>query len=441
AALDGGGFRVDLADGRSPHARRLLVTTGLADELPDLPGLAERWGRDVLHCPYCHGWEVRDQAVGVLNTGPAATHQAQLFRQLTEDVTLFLHTADRPSAQELEALTARGIALVDGAVAAVESADDRLTGVRLESGATVPLDALVVATRMAARPGPLTALGLEPADLSMGGHVIGSHFAAAADGATEVSGVWIAGNVADPKAQLITAAAAGLAAGAAINAALVAEEIDRAVKVARRGGWVYDEAFWEERYRTADRVWSGDANRQLVTETAGLAPGTALDVGCGEGGDALWLAGRGWRVHGVDISATALTRAAAHAADLGLADRTSWARADVFDWTPDGVYDLVTAQFMHLPEEHRTPLFARLADAVAPGGSLVLVGHHPRDLENDDHHGARRDMLFTPEELAENLDPAVWEFTTVETRERKGLEHEGTDVVKYDAVLRARRRP
>src|SRR5215469_2244736 len=107
-----GGFEVALSDGRTVRARLLLVATGLTDELPDIPGLRDRWGRDVLHCPYCHGWEVRDQAIGVLATGPLSVQQALLFRQLSDDVTFFSHTM---LPEEPEQLTARGIRIVDGA--------------------------------------------------------------------------------------------------------------------------------------------------------------------------------------------------------------------------------------------------------------------------------------------------------------------------------------
>ncbi|MEJ7704652.1 MAG: NAD(P)/FAD-dependent oxidoreductase [Geodermatophilaceae bacterium] len=142
---DGARFRVVLADGRSVRARRLLVTTGLVDELPDVPGLAERWGRDVLHCPYCHGWEVRDQAIGVLATGPFGVHGALLFRQWSPDIALFLHTAPAPSEEQTEQLTARGIAVIEGEVAALEVVDDQLTGVRLRSGDVIARQAVVVA--------------------------------------------------------------------------------------------------------------------------------------------------------------------------------------------------------------------------------------------------------------------------------------------------------
>jgi thioredoxin reductase len=229
-----GGFRVTLAGGRAVLARRLLVTTGLVDELPDVPGLAQRWGRDVLHCPYCHGWEVRDQAIGVLASGPMAVHQALLFRQLSEDVTLFLHTAPAPGPVEREQLVARGVALVDGEVAALEVTDDRLVGVRLRSGELVPCEAVAVQPRFTARADVLASLGLRPTELLMGGHVIGSAVPADPTGATDVPGVWVAGNVPDLRTQVIGAAAAGVNTAAAINADLIGEDARPAVADHRR---------------------------------------------------------------------------------------------------------------------------------------------------------------------------------------------------------------
>jgi thioredoxin reductase (NADPH) len=228
-----GGFRVALADGRVVLSRRLLVTTGLVDELPDVPGVAERWGRDVLHCPYCHGWEVRDQAIGILGTGPMTVHGALLWRQLSADVVLFQHTAPALSAEQAEQLAARGVTVIDGEVSGLAVRDDRLTGVRLRSGEVVPRQAVVVAPRFGARADVLKALGLATADREIGGYVIASYVPADATGATAVPGVWVAGNVADPVAQVISAAAAGLQAGAQINADLVAEETARAVAAIR----------------------------------------------------------------------------------------------------------------------------------------------------------------------------------------------------------------
>ncbi|GAA3984359.1 NAD(P)/FAD-dependent oxidoreductase [Thermobifida alba] len=227
--LDDGRFRLLLADGSTVTAQRLLVTTGLVDELPPVPGLQQRWGRDVLHCPYCHGWEVRDRAVGVLATGPLAVHQALLWRQWSGDITLLQHTAPDFPAGEQERLAARGIRVVPGEVVGLEVDADRLTGVRLADGTAVAVQALAVATRMVARAGLLTGLGLATTPQEVDGHVIGEYLATDATGRTEVPGVWAAGNVTALNEQVIGAAAAGARAAAMINADLVEEEVRRAV--------------------------------------------------------------------------------------------------------------------------------------------------------------------------------------------------------------------
>ena len=191
--------------------------------------MAERWGHDVLHCPYCHGWEVRDQAIGILASGPFAAHQALLFRQWSADVSLFQHTAPAPNQDEYRQMTARGITLVEGEVDGLEVTAGKLTGVRLRSGEVVPRQVVVVQPRFTAGADVLTALGLEPTVKQFEGHVIGSYVAADPMGATAVPGVWVAGNVADLFAQVISAAAAGLNAAAAINADLIAEDTRHAV--------------------------------------------------------------------------------------------------------------------------------------------------------------------------------------------------------------------
>jgi thioredoxin reductase len=230
AYQDQDGFTVTLADGRpvgvrTVSARRLLVTTGLTDELPDIPGLRDRWGRDVVHCPYCHGWEVRDQAIGVLASGPAAVHQALLFRQLSDDVVLLSHTMPAPEGEEARHLAARGIRVVPGEVVAVRSEDDRLTGVELDDGSVLARQVLAVAPRMVARAGFLATLGLKPTVHPRG---VGEYIAADPTGLTAVPGVWVAGNVTDLMAQAGGAAAGGAMAGAVINADLVAEDARRA---------------------------------------------------------------------------------------------------------------------------------------------------------------------------------------------------------------------
>jgi thioredoxin reductase len=240
------GFTVTLEDGRAVSARRLLVATGLVDELPDVPGLSERWGRDVLHCPYCHGWEVRDQAIGILGTGPMSVHQALLFRQWSNDVTLILH-ADMldasgslseqhgPTDAEWEQLAARGIGVVIGPVASVDVQDDELAGVRLSGGRLIPLQALVVAPTFTARTDFLTGLGLVPVPHPMG---VGSHLESdetgrVLSGGTVVPGVWAAGNASNLMAQVVVSAAAGLGAATAINADLVMEETAASVAAYR----------------------------------------------------------------------------------------------------------------------------------------------------------------------------------------------------------------
>ncbi|MDT5026113.1 MAG: hypothetical protein QOE61_2539 [Micromonosporaceae bacterium] len=144
------------------------MATGLVDELPDVPGVAERWGRDVLHCPYCHGWEVRDRRIGILATGPLVPHQAELWRQWSPHVMLLVHDTPAPGAEEAERLAARGITVVAGPVADLEVAADALTGVRLTSGEVVGLDALVVTPRLTARANMLESLGLKPVDVELG---------------------------------------------------------------------------------------------------------------------------------------------------------------------------------------------------------------------------------------------------------------------------------
>ncbi|MGF7124685.1 thioredoxin reductase [Rhodococcus sp. BE178] len=223
---DGSRFTVALADGRTVQARRVLVTTGLVDELPDVPGLRELWGHDVLHCPYCHGWEIADQPVGVLATGPMSVHQALMFRQWSDDVVLFQHTGPEPTADEHEQLAARGISVVPGHVQSLVTDDGRLTGVRLDDGTVVDRRALVVAPRFVARVDALTSLGLETEVEPMSG---GQFVPGDWSGLTKVPGVWVAGNVADAKLQVLGAAAGAAIAAVAINNDLIAEDTQLAV--------------------------------------------------------------------------------------------------------------------------------------------------------------------------------------------------------------------
>jgi 2-polyprenyl-3-methyl-5-hydroxy-6-metoxy-1,4-benzoquinol methylase len=252
----------------------------------------------------------------------------------------------------------------------------------------------------------------------------------------------VAGNVADPTAQVIVAAAAGLTAGAHINADLVEEDTSRAVHAQREATEVHDRAWWEERYRSGPGLWSGQANDVLVAEVAGLPPGRALDAGAGEGGDALWLAGRGWWVTAVDLSEVALERGAGAALERGLADRVEWRQADLTEQPPEaGAYDLVTASFLHPAAEVREKVLAGLAAAVAPGGTLLVVNHDPSELARGLPRHARPEYFASAEQVAGLLDPAEWELQVVERRPRGARSHEGDVHEVADAVVRARRRP
>ena len=202
---------------------------------------------------------------------------------------------------------------------------------------------------------------------------------------------------------------------------------------------IFSEAAWEARYRShPTTIWSGNPNAVLVTETADLTPGRALDVGCGEGADALWLAERGWRVTGVDISTVALGRAAAEAERREL--DVEWLHADLLADPPAvDTFDLVTSHFMQLPRVERESLYARLAAAVSPGGILLLVGHHPSDLHTTVHRPPLVDMFFTAEQLLAELDPEHWEVLVAEARPRSATDPQGQEVPIHDTVVVARK--
>jgi len=216
------GFFVRLAGGRVLTTRRLLIATGVGDDLPKIPGVRERWGRDLLHCPYCHGWEVRDQPIGVLGDQPGAVQHAQLVRQWSDDVIFFAHSY-QPTDAERERLEARGVAVVEGAISRLLVEQDRLTGIELVDGRSFDRSAVFIRPRNAPhQDGLLAGLGC---DLDDGGFVVVD-----STGRTSASGVWAAGNAVDPRAPLISAAGAGAAAAIAINADLLDEDIENAVE-------------------------------------------------------------------------------------------------------------------------------------------------------------------------------------------------------------------
>ena len=214
------GFLVTLADGTALNARRLLLATGGVDVIPEIPGLAERWGKNLAHCPYCHGWEIADQSIGVIGGSSMAVHQALLFRQWSANITLFLNIAPELTAEERTQLAARGIRLIEGKIVRIHSTDETASTVELEDGSTHQVQALTTQTRVTARGTFLDTLGLT---------VVKSEFAEViesdASGLTEVSRVWAAGNVTDMRATVVAAAFAGSMAGMTINMDIMAEEL------------------------------------------------------------------------------------------------------------------------------------------------------------------------------------------------------------------------
>ncbi|SOD63592.1 Thioredoxin reductase [Streptomyces zhaozhouensis] len=215
-------FRLGLSDGRSVTARRLLVATGVRDELPDVAGLAEHWGETVLHCPYCHGWEVRDQPVALLASNGLAAHMGLLWSQWSDHVTLVTHTAPALDDARRARLEAAGVTVVDDrATAVTRDRDGALSGLTLAGGGSVPCRAVVVSPRSTVRLGPLAALGLEPTDVVMEGQVLGTQIETDPTGRSPVPGVWVAGNAAGINEHVVSSAAAGVRAGAVINMDLI----------------------------------------------------------------------------------------------------------------------------------------------------------------------------------------------------------------------------
>lgn len=205
-------------------ARRVILATGLVDELPDVPGVAQAWGHTVLHCPYCHGWEVRDQRVAVLATTENALHQVMLFRQLSDDVTLFLHDAPEPTDEQWEQLAALGVRVVTPRVERLVVEGTQVRSVEVEGGRSFAVDAVVVAPRFVARTGLYESLGGEKTTSPFGEQVV-----ADPRGATAVPGVWVAGNSGDLMAMVMAAAASGVMAGAAVHGDLTVADLARIV--------------------------------------------------------------------------------------------------------------------------------------------------------------------------------------------------------------------
>ncbi|GIG54770.1 bifunctional NAD(P)/FAD-dependent oxidoreductase/class I SAM-dependent methyltransferase [Demequina activiva] len=431
---DGATLAVHTA-GTVESARAVVLATGITDHLPDIPGLAERWGVTVAHCPYCHGWEVRDQRIGVLVSAAGQVHLAQMMRQLSARVTVFAQSRELVADEERSRLAARGVEVVDSAVVSVQGEGTAITHVVTANGARHELDAIFTGGVPEPHDGAVAALGLGRTD-GPGTSLI----AVAPDGATSHPRVWAAGNVVSPMDSVPMAASAGAVAGARINGFLVGEDVDLALHAGDEWRDVAPTEFWEQRYGASVPAWSGTVNATLADAVAGLAPGRSLDLGCGEGADAIHLALAGWDAHGVDISTRAIERARTAAAGAGA--HASFEAADLSEWEADGSYDLVTASFFHSPVSlDRTAILRRASAAVAPGGHLLIITHAAAPPWADPAHVRHHTFLDAREEAdALALDPQQWEEGRVELVERDATGPDGEPGHLTDGVVLLRRR-
>jgi thioredoxin reductase/SAM-dependent methyltransferase len=428
-------FQVSLVGGHTVIARRVLAATGLVDELPDIEGLTPHWGGDVIHCPFCHGYEVRDLRIVQIVTHTTGLHQAGLFRQLTERLTLVLHDNVTPDNPTLNTLRAAGVEVIDQRVQRVMTGDDgHVSSVELHDGSRIPADAVVIGTRFAVRADTFASLGLLPTPHPIG---LGDYIQTDPTGATSVPGLHAAGNVTDPSQQVLQAAAQGSWVGGMISFSLASEDIETASRTSA------NEADWDYRY-TREQLWSGNPNGTLVNETSNLAPGRALDVGAGEGGDALWLAEHGWHVTATDISQRGLDRIAAVATDRNLAIECVHADANTYRPFATAAFDLVTAHYASIPRTPDRRAIHNLLDAVAPGGILLVVSH---DLEpmrtpiETQHHSRPFDpdaYLRVEDFLTTLTNTPGWDIETNDKRPRPPGATTASHHVD-DIVLRARR--
>lgn len=384
---DDGRMRVELEGGNAVVARRVLAATGLVDWLPDIEGLTEHWGRDVIHCPFCHGYEVRDRRIVQIVLHPMGLHASGLFRQLTAQLTIVLHNPAGVDPAQVDALKAAGVEVVHEQVRRVVAGDDgRVAGIELTDGGYLAADAIAIAPRWKVRAEPFIGLGLQPVDHP---NEMGDFVETDPAGATSVPGLYAAGNIADPTAQVLPAAANGSRVGAMIAFDLAALDVDDA---ARPSG---NESDWDHRYG-GDQLWSGNPNGTLVDQARGLTPGRALDVGAGEGGDAIWLAEQGWQVTASDISGRALDRVAAEAARRKLDVECVRADANSLEPFAAGGFDLVSAQYASLPRTPDDRGIHNVLAAVAPGGTLVVVSHDLTAMR-DAMEASGRAGLFDPD--------------------------------------------
>ncbi len=369
-------------------------------------------------------------------THPRGLHTAGLFRQLSAQLTIVLHDPAGVNSAELDGMAAAGVDIVHGQVARiVTGGDGHVAAVELADHERIDADAVVLSPRFRVRADPFVSLGLRPSRHPSG---LGDFVETDATGVTAIPGLYAAGNVTDPSQQVLQAAADGSRVGAMISFSLAHDDIQSAVRPSA------NETDWDHRYGD-DQLWSGKPNGTLVNEISGLAPGRALDVGAGEGGDALWLAEQGWGVTASDISQRALDRVKAEADRRGLQVERQHADANGLDAFPSAAFDLVSAQYASIPRSPDGRGVRNLLNAVAPGGTLLVVSHDlgPMRVPIDALAHSRPfdpDAYVRVDDFAAALaDSSGWDIEVHEKRPRPAGAASASHHID-DVVLRARHR-
>lgn len=430
------GFVLELGDGTREQARTVLLATGMEYRPPNLPGLEKLWGTSVFHCPFCHGWEMRDAPLAVVARGERAVHSALLLRGWTEDLVVLTDGDGGLDDIQIKQLDAAGITVDDRSIAQFVAQDGELTAVEFKDGTRLARRGALVATTLHQR-SPLAAqLGAVAAP----GPVAADALVVDAFGRTSVPGLFAAGDLGAQMPQVAAAIATGSQAGAAVVQHLLAEDVGLPVPPWPTNAAVTAQ-YWERHYGQRGRIWSGRVNAQLEKLAADLPAGRALDLGCGEGGDAVWLAEHGWRVTATDVSETAIGRAGAEAQARGVADRITFERHELSESFPDGHFDLVSAQFLQSPiAMDRTAVLRRAAGAVTPGGLLIIVDHGAAPPWAPEH--VRKFEFPSADDVVDALElpDGQWERVRVGQDERDATGPDGQAGTLIDNVMVLRRR-
>ncbi|OBB32590.1 methyltransferase [Mycolicibacterium peregrinum] len=429
------GFALELADGTCEQARTVLLATGMEYRSPNIAGLEGLWGGSVFHCPFCHGWEMRDAPVAVIAQGDRAVHSALMMRGWTEDLVVLTDGEGGLDEAQVKQLDAAGISVDERSIAGFVARDGELEAVEFADGTRLARRGALVAATLHQRSPLATQLGAVAAP----GPIAADALLVDGFARTSVRGVFAAGDLSAQMPQVAAAVASGSQAGAAVVQHLLGEDVGLPVPP-----WPAQTAvtaqYWERHYGQRGRIWSGRVNAQLARIAEDLPAGRALDLGCGEGGDAVWLAEHGWEVTGVDVSDTALARAVAEARERGVAEQITFERHDLSESLPDGHFDLVSAQFLQSPiGMDRAAMLRRAAGTVADGGLLVVVDHGAAPSWAPEH--VRKFPFPSADEVVDSLalDDTQWERVRVGTEEREAAGPDGQRGILIDNVMVLRR--